>query len=60
MGGPTIPWRPGRSDAIDGAACPPDGRLPDASKGAAHIRDIFYRMVCVLWGCYGGVVGLGC
>lgn len=22
----------------------PDGRLPDASKDAKHIRDIFYRM----------------
>lgn len=37
----------------DGKNCPPDGRLPDASKGAQHIRDIFYRMgfndqVCTL------------
>lgn len=43
LGGPTIPWRPGRTDG--GAAnCTPDGRLPDATKGADHIRTIFYRM----------------
>ncbi|CAG8597168.1 2994_t:CDS:2 [Racocetra fulgida] len=28
----------------EAAACTPDGRLPDASKGPSHIRDIFYRM----------------
>lgn len=44
MGGPEIPWRPGRSDKPDGSHCTPDGRLPDASQGAKHIRDIFYRM----------------
>ena len=44
MGGPSVPWAPGRTDALDGSACPPDGRLPDASQGAAHVRDIFYRM----------------
>lgn len=44
MGGPTIPWRAGRIDKPDGKECPPDGRLPDASQGAAHIRDIFGRM----------------
>lgn len=44
MGGPHIPWRPGRSDKPDGSYCPPDGRLPDASQGAAHIRAIFNRM----------------
>ena len=22
----------------------PDGRLPDASKGAQHLRDVFFRM----------------
>ena len=32
LGGPQIPWRAGRTDAADGSACPPDGRLPDASK----------------------------
>jgi cytochrome c peroxidase len=44
MGGPAIPWKPGRVDKPDGSHCPPDGRLPDASLGAAHIRDIFHRM----------------
>ena len=43
MQGPTIPYRPGRKDK-DIAACTPDGRLPDASKGNRHLRDIFGRM----------------
>ncbi|KAF7597292.1 heme peroxidase [Aspergillus hancockii] len=43
LGGPVIPWRPGRQDK-DVAACTPDGRLPDASKDQRHVRDIFYRM----------------
>jgi cytochrome c peroxidase len=43
LGGPTIPWRPGRHDA-DSKACTPDGRLPNAAKGPSHLRDIFYRM----------------
>jgi len=43
MGGPKIPWRPGR---IDGFAkdVTPDGRLPDAAQGQDHLRAIFYRM----------------
>lgn len=44
VAGPSIPWYPGRSDKADGSACPPDGRLPDADKGAPHIREIFNRM----------------
>ncbi|RIA94694.1 heme peroxidase, partial [Glomus cerebriforme] len=44
MGGPAIPWIPGRKDADVATACTPDGRLPDASKGPTHVRDIFYRM----------------
>jgi len=44
LGGPHIPWRPGRSDVNDASKCPPDGRLPDATKGSLHIRTIFYRM----------------
>lgn len=43
MQGPSIPYRPGRLDK-DIAACTPDGRLPDASQGNKHLRDIFYRM----------------
>eukprot|EP00276_Gloeochaete_wittrockiana_P020759 CAMPEP_0184340834 /NCGR_PEP_ID=MMETSP1089-20130417/9486_1 /TAXON_ID=38269 ORGANISM="Gloeochaete wittrockiana, Strain SAG46.84" /NCGR_SAMPLE_ID=MMETSP1089 /ASSEMBLY_ACC=CAM_ASM_000445 /LENGTH=303 /DNA_ID=CAMNT_0026668839 /DNA_START=61 /DNA_END=972 /DNA_ORIENTATION=+ len=44
MGGPKITWRPGRTDAPNGLKAPPDGRLPDASKGQDHVRDIFGRM----------------
>ncbi|KAG1715774.1 hypothetical protein ID866_1398 [Astraeus odoratus] len=43
MGGPKIPWRPGRIDGFATNATP-DGRLPDASQGSQHVRDIFYRM----------------
>ncbi len=44
MEGPTIPWRAGRHDAASGAACTPDGRLPDATKKSDHLRAIFGRM----------------
>jgi len=44
MGGPVIEFKPGRTDADSGAACPAVGRLPDAALGAQHIRDVFYRM----------------
>ncbi|XVE67149.1 hypothetical protein DITRI_Ditri08aG0137700 [Diplodiscus trichospermus] len=40
-GGPTIDFVPGRRDSN---ICPKEGRLPDAKKGAPHLRDIFYRM----------------
>lgn len=43
MQGPKIPFRPGRQDR-DVSFCTPDGRLPDASQGASHIRAIFGRM----------------
>ncbi|KFH45785.1 Cytochrome c peroxidase-like protein [Hapsidospora chrysogenum ATCC 11550] len=43
MQGPIIPYRPGRVDR-EASYCTPDGRLPDASKGADHLRNIFYRM----------------
>ena len=43
MQGPKIPFRPGRQDR-DVAFCTPDGRLPDATQGASHIRAIFGRM----------------
>lgn len=43
MQGPTIPWRPGRSDR-DVSFCSPDGRLPDGAKGSDHLRAIFGRM----------------
>ncbi|KAJ1939412.1 heme peroxidase, partial [Linderina pennispora] len=46
LGGPVVPWRPGRPDAVTATAvaATPDGRLPDAAQGADHVRDIFYRM----------------
>jgi catalase (peroxidase I) len=44
MGGPKIVWKPGRSDKAKESDCPPQGRLPDATQGAKHIRDVFYRM----------------
>jgi catalase (peroxidase I) len=43
-GGPAVPFKMGRKDDPDGANCPPVGRLPDASQGAQHLRDVFYRM----------------
>ncbi|XP_063710537.1 uncharacterized protein LOC134839058 isoform X2 [Symsagittifera roscoffensis] len=50
MGGPRIPFRPGRSEAKEESApekdprFSPDGRLPDAAQQETHLRDIFYRM----------------
>jgi len=44
LGGPSIEWRSGRSDAPNRNVVPPEGRLPDAAQGAAHIRNVFYRM----------------
>jgi len=43
-GGPPIEHKLGRTDAQDGSACPAVGRLPDASQGAEHLREVFYRM----------------
>nr|QKX94680.1 cold temperature stress protein [Populus simonii x Populus nigra] len=37
-GGPEIPFHPGRPDKSDP---PPEGRLPDATKGSDHLRDVF-------------------
>lgn len=49
MGGPQIPWEPGRKDyESEHAAAEHRGdvsnRLPDGALGAAHIRDVFGRM----------------
>jgi cytochrome c peroxidase len=43
MAGPKIPWRPGR---VDGFAqhVTPDGRLPDASQGSDHLRNVSHTM----------------
>ncbi|CAI9110961.1 OLC1v1011073C1 [Oldenlandia corymbosa var. corymbosa] len=40
-GGPTIDFVPGRKDSM---VSPEEGRLPDANKGASHLRDVFCRM----------------
>lgn len=45
QGGPTIPWRAGRQDALEINSNVPDGRLPNATLGQDHIRNTFYRMV---------------
>ena len=47
LGGPKIPWRPGRIDGF-AAQCTPDGRLPDAAQGADHVRNV--STIC--WPCY--------
>jgi hypothetical protein len=39
MGGPIIPWRPGRIDGFAHQATP-DGRLPDATQGSDHLRNV--------------------
>lgn len=39
MAGPKIPWRPGRIDGFEQQVTP-DGRLPDASQGADHLRNV--------------------
>lgn len=44
IGGPEIPVKLGRKDDTDGRRCPANGRLPDASQGAEHLREVFYRM----------------
>lgn len=46
-GGPKIDWKGGRTDYVDDSkikAAKIAGRLPDASQGANHLRQIFYRM----------------
>lgn len=43
-GGPSIPWRAGRTDGFEHHDTLTDGRLPDASQAEDHLRFIFYRM----------------
>ncbi|RWV90676.1 hypothetical protein GW17_00047102 [Ensete ventricosum] len=40
-GGPEIPFHPGREDKTQP---PEEGRLPDATKGSDHLRDVFGHM----------------
>ncbi|ODV89151.1 hypothetical protein CANCADRAFT_32495 [Tortispora caseinolytica NRRL Y-17796] len=44
LGGPSVKWQPGRVDYVDEKNVPPNGRLPDGSKGQSHVREVFYRM----------------
>ena len=44
MGGPDIPFRPGRKDSTGAHASVEDGRLPDATQGCPHLRSVFHRM----------------
>ena len=43
-GGPHVPYLFGRTDDSTNARCPMHGRLPDASQGKDHLRDVFHRM----------------
>jgi catalase (peroxidase I) len=43
-GCPVVPFNYGRTDDVDGTNCPANGRLPDASQGAEHLREVFGRM----------------
>ncbi|XP_030504263.2 L-ascorbate peroxidase, cytosolic [Cannabis sativa] len=40
-GGPEVPFHPGRQDKPEP---PPEGRLPDATKGSDHLRQVFGTM----------------
>jgi hypothetical protein len=44
LGGPKVPHKFGRVDHPNDSHVPENGRLPDASQGAQHLRDVFYRM----------------
>ncbi|CAN7066164.1 unnamed protein product, partial [Brassica oleracea var. botrytis] len=41
-GGPEIPFHPGREDKPQP---PPEGRLPDATKGCDHLRQVFTKQM---------------
>jgi hypothetical protein len=60
-GGPRIPFRQGRKDVTEAEAVE-EGRLPDAKRGAPHLRDILY--VHPVWERVGwggqGVIGGVC
>lgn len=45
MGGPKIPWKPGRTDFVDDSKCPPPGRLPDGALASDHIRQVFQKQM---------------
>lgn len=41
-GGPDVPFHPGRQDLEEP---PKEGRLPDATKGCDHLRDVFVKQM---------------
>ncbi|XP_073050657.1 L-ascorbate peroxidase, cytosolic-like [Primulina eburnea] len=41
-GGPEVPFHPGRPDKLE---APKEGRLPDATKGSDHLRDVFVKQM---------------
>lgn len=41
-GGPDVPFHPGREDKPEP---PKEGRLPDATKGCDHLRDVFVKQM---------------
>ncbi|CAI9105229.1 OLC1v1004103C1 [Oldenlandia corymbosa var. corymbosa] len=41
-GGPDVPFHPGREDKHEP---PVEGRLPDATKGSDHLRDVFVKQM---------------
>ncbi|KAM3376094.1 L-ascorbate peroxidase 1, cytosolic isoform X1 [Capsicum galapagoense] len=41
-GGPDVPFHPGREDKPEP---PVEGRLPDATKGSNHLRDVFVKQM---------------
>jgi len=47
MGGPKIPWRPGRVDGFIKDVTP-DERLPDPRQGSSHLRDASFNSPSVL------------
>ncbi|ODQ78310.1 hypothetical protein BABINDRAFT_39836 [Babjeviella inositovora NRRL Y-12698] len=44
MGGPRVPWKPGRIDYVNDKRVPPNGRLPLGYKDSVHIREVFLRL----------------
>ncbi|QPG76017.1 hypothetical protein FOA43_003403 [Brettanomyces nanus] len=41
LAGPKIEWKPGRTDCPDSKKVPPMGRLPFATLGSDHVREVF-------------------
>ena len=48
MGGPSIPWRCGRTDS-SAPTTVPDGRLPAADSGSSKANGIYLYNMCVVY-----------